>query len=181
MTGARVIAVVGPSGVGKDSVMAGVARALPDLHLVRRVITRASGLGGEAYDAVPTDTFLARANDGAFAVHWAAHGLHYGIPRSVHDHLTAGTDCLINFSRRALGQGARTFPRFMVLNITASPETLAQRLSARGRETASDIAKRLAQANTPLPLGLDVVHLSNDGPLDETVARAVALLQPARA
>ena len=33
MTRGRLIAVVGPSGVGKDSVMAGLARAAPDLSL----------------------------------------------------------------------------------------------------------------------------------------------------
>ena len=51
-SGGRLIAVVGPSGVGKDSVMAGLHGAIPDLHLVRRVITRAPDLGGEDYDAV---------------------------------------------------------------------------------------------------------------------------------
>ncbi|MEO0912102.1 MAG: hypothetical protein AAFY59_03810 [Pseudomonadota bacterium] len=39
MTG-RFIAVVGPSGVGKDSVMAGMAARTGQLKLVRRVITR---------------------------------------------------------------------------------------------------------------------------------------------
>ncbi|MEM6634576.1 MAG: hypothetical protein AAF667_01675 [Pseudomonadota bacterium] len=36
MTQGRLIAVVGPSGVGKDSVMAGIKAAVPELHLVRR-------------------------------------------------------------------------------------------------------------------------------------------------
>ncbi|MGB0905008.1 MAG: phosphonate metabolism protein/1,5-bisphosphokinase (PRPP-forming) PhnN, partial [Mangrovicoccus sp.] len=39
MTG-RFIAVVGPSGVGKDSVMAGLMERRPDLLLAKRVITR---------------------------------------------------------------------------------------------------------------------------------------------
>jgi ribose 1,5-bisphosphokinase len=47
----RLIAVVGPSGVGKDSVIAGLQRRIPDFHLVRRVITRAPELGGEVYDS----------------------------------------------------------------------------------------------------------------------------------
>lgn len=66
----------------------------------------------------------------------------------------------------------------MVLNITASPETLAHRLAARGREGEVDIARRLAQANKTLPDGLNIINLSNDGPLEETIARAAALLQP---
>ncbi|MEQ6203985.1 phosphonate metabolism protein/1,5-bisphosphokinase (PRPP-forming) PhnN [Sulfitobacter sp. HNIBRBA2951] len=179
-SGGRLIAVVGPSGVGKDSVMAGLKGALPDLHLVRRVITRAPDLGGEIYDAVSVAQFEAMVQDEAFAAHWGAHGLHYGIPMSVRHQLAKGTDCLVNFSRTALAQASVVFPRLVVLNITAQPKTLAQRLAARGRESVDEITKRLGQADKPLPKGLDVLHLANDGPLSQTVARAAALLQPLR-
>ncbi|MEL7183582.1 MAG: phosphonate metabolism protein/1,5-bisphosphokinase (PRPP-forming) PhnN [Pseudomonadota bacterium] len=178
MSGGRLIAVVGPSGVGKDSVMEGLHQAVPATHLVRRVITRAPGLGGEAYDAVSPEQFESMVQDEAFAVHWTAHGLSYGIPRTVQGHLAQGTDCLVNFSRGALARAAQVFPRLVVLNITATPETLAERLAARGRESAADIAKRLAQAEKPLPDGLPVIHLSNDGALPQTVARATAQLFP---
>lgn len=159
--------------------MAGLHSAMPKLHLVRRVITRAPELGGEEYDAVSIPQFEALVEDGAFAVHWGAHGLRYGIPVTVKYQLGKGTDCLVNFSRKALGQAAEIFPRFLVLNITARPETLAHRLAMRGRETEEEIAKRLAQAVKPLPEELNVIHLANDGPLSETVARGAALLQPA--
>ncbi|WP_136442177.1 phosphonate metabolism protein/1,5-bisphosphokinase (PRPP-forming) PhnN [Pacificoceanicola onchidii] len=174
----RLIAVVGPSGVGKDSVMRGLGEAMPGLHLVRRVITRAPGLGGEEYDAVTLPAFEDMVENGAFAVHWGAHGLRYGIPQTVRFHLTKGTDCLANFSRGALAEAAETFENFIVLNITATPETLALRLAARGRESAEEIAGRLAVTQKPLPKGLEVIEISNDGPLDETLARAVARLQP---
>jgi len=179
-TTGRLIAVVGPSGVGKDSVMAGLADALPNMHLVRRVITRAPGLGGEDYDAATNAQFASLVDEGAFAVHWQAHGLRYGIPVCVSDQLDTGTDCLVNFSRSALTEAAEIFSRFIVLNVTARPETLASRLAARARETEAEIRKRLAQANKPLPAGLNVLELSNDGPLAETVARGADLLQPAR-
>ncbi|MBC7180357.1 MAG: phosphonate metabolism protein/1,5-bisphosphokinase (PRPP-forming) PhnN [Roseovarius sp.] len=178
MTPGRLIAVVGPSGVGKDSVMHGLADAMPNLHLVRRVITRAPDLDGENYDAVTETQFQDMADNGAFAVHWGAHGLFYGIPQTVRYRVNKGTDCLANFSRKALQAGADAFPDILVLNITARPETLAARLAARGRESETEIAKRLAVAEKPLPEGLDVITLSNDGPLDQTIARAVAQLQP---
>ncbi|MEL6684841.1 MAG: phosphonate metabolism protein/1,5-bisphosphokinase (PRPP-forming) PhnN [Pseudomonadota bacterium] len=180
MTEGRLIAVVGPSGVGKDSVMAGIHAAIPHVHLVRRVITRAPELGGEDYDAVSVSQFQQMAQNGEFALHWGAHDLHYGLPQAVNSRLAEGTDCLANFSRKALGRAAKLFPRFLVLNITAAPQTLARRLAARGRETEEEIAKRLAEADKPLPAELDVIHLSNDGPLEQTVARAVAALQPVK-
>lgn len=161
--------------------MRGIHNVIPKVHLVRRVITRAPDLAGENYDSVSVAAFKQLAENGAFAVHWSAHGLHYGIPRTAMYQLNKGTNCLANFSRRALLDGSRMFPRFTVLNITARPETIAARLAARGRETDDEVAQRLAEADKPLPVGLDVIHLSNDGSLDQTVARAMSLLQPERA
>lgn len=175
----RLIAVVGPSGVGKDSVMRGIHEAMPGTRLVRRVITRAPDLGGEAYDAVTETAFLDMMDNGSFAVHWHAHGLYYGIPQTVRCQVNKGTDFLANFSRKALVAGADAFENFLILNITANSDTLASRLAARGRETAQEIEKRLAQAEKPLPENLRVITLSNDGDLSETVACAVAALQPA--
>ncbi|MFZ5963649.1 phosphonate metabolism protein/1,5-bisphosphokinase (PRPP-forming) PhnN [Thalassococcus sp. BH17M4-6] len=180
MTAGRLIAVTGPSGVGKDSVMRGLCRVMPGLHLVRRVITRAPDLGGEDFDAVSVSEFADMVENGAFAVHWDAHGLSYGIPRTVMYQLNRGTDCLANFSRSALTEAAAAFPNITVLHVTAKPDTLAARLAARGRESEDEIAERLAQAEKNLPDGLDVIQVSNDGPLDQTVAVALARLQPAR-
>lgn len=173
----RLIAVVGPSGVGKDSVMDGICAAVPDLHRVRRVITRAPELGGEDYQAVTSYEFETMAANGSFAVHWGAHDLRYGIPAEIKDKVASGVNCLANFSRKALSEAAEIFPHFLVLHITASPETLASRLAMRGRETEDQIAKRLAQARNPLPSGLDVIHLSNDGKLEDTVCKACSLLK----
>lgn len=172
-----LIAVVGPSGVGKDSVMEGICVSLPDIYRVKRVITRAPELGGEDFKAVSVDEFDTLATNGAFAIHWGAHDLRYGLPVEIREKLASGRNCLANFSRKALSEAAAIFPRFLVLNITASPETLAKRLGMRGRETEEQIAKRLAQAVKPIPSGLDVIHLANDGTLDETVARACELLK----
>lgn len=176
----RLIAVVGASGVGKDSVMAGIHAALPRLHLVRRVITRAPQLGGEDHDAVTAPQFEDMVQNGAFAVHWDAHGLRYGIPVTVKYQLNKGTDCLANFSREVLSEANAIFPRLTVLNITARPEIRARRLAGRGRETQTEIAQRLARTAKPLPQELHVIEMPNDGPLAETVARAVAALQPTR-
>ncbi|MEL7300846.1 MAG: phosphonate metabolism protein/1,5-bisphosphokinase (PRPP-forming) PhnN [Pseudomonadota bacterium] len=175
MTG-RLIAVVGPSGVGKDSVMAGLKEALPNATLVQRVITRHADAGGENYASVTEEEFDNLVVNGAFCIHWRAHGLAYGIPRSVQYQLGLGKLCLVNFSRKALSHAAQIFPNFVVLNITAEPETLARRLARRGRESQEEIARRLSESEKSLPIGLDVRHVSNDGPLGETIARATAIL-----
>lgn len=173
MSKGRLFAVVGPSGVGKDSVMAGIKAAAPDVRLVRRTITRAAELGGEDFEAVSPGAFERAAQAGAFCVHWAAHGLRYGIPADVPEDLARGTDCLANFSRSALLKARAAMPGLSVLYITATPETLANRLAGRGRESAEEIAARLGQAEKPLPEGLDVITVSNDGTLEATVEKAL--------
>ena len=160
--------------------MEGLVAADPSLHLVRRTITRAPELGGEDYEAVSVAAFNEMATGGQFVVHWGAHDLQYGIPASIQTVLAGGQSCLANFSRTALLAGDAAFDRFCVLNITAKPETLASRLKLRDRESEAQIAKRLAQATKPLPDGLNVMTISNDGALDDTVANALSLLQPVR-
>lgn len=173
-------AVVGPSGVGKDTLMQAVAAARPDVALVRRVITRAADLGGEAFDAVEEAAFDARLAAGDFALHWAAHGLRYGIPATARAELAAGRLLLFNGSRAMLAEAAQVFAGLRVLHVTARPEVLAARLAARGREGAREIAARLARAEMPLPAGLAVDEIDNSGALEAAVANVLAVLERAQ-
>lgn len=176
----RLIAVVGPSGVGKDSLIGAMAAERPELGVVRRVISRAPELGGEDFEPVSEARFAELKANGAFCLDWGAHGLRYGIPRRVADDVATGADRLCNLSRGVLGLAAEVFPRLVVLNVTASPETLARRLKGRGRETEAEIVRRLSRT-VDLPDGLVVTTIRNDGRLEDAVAQALAALQPERA
>lgn len=180
MTG-MLIGIVGPSGVGKDSLMQAMADADPGLDLVRRVITRDAGLGGEDFDPVTEAQFRQMQQDGAFCVDWQAHGLFYGIPRDVQKSVANGQTLLVNLSRSVLGEVARRFEPFVVLQVTAKPETLAARLTERGRETAEEIRRRLARPPPFLDTDAQVLTISNDGPIDETAREALRALQAVRA
>ncbi|MGS4944016.1 phosphonate metabolism protein/1,5-bisphosphokinase (PRPP-forming) PhnN [Meridianimarinicoccus sp. RP-17] len=178
MTG-RLIAVVGPSGVGKDSVMRGMEGARPGLLRLRRVITRPPGDPAEDFDAVDEVEFARRMAAGDFVLHWRAHGLSYGVPASLSADLSAGRDVLVNLSRGVLGQAARAFPSMVILRLSAPPAVLAARLRGRGREDAGDIAGRLARDGAVMPPDVPVVDLCNDGPLEATVDRALTAIYPA--
>lgn len=172
MTG-RAFAVVGPSGAGKDSLMA-TAERLPGVMIVRRVITRPTEAGGEPFEAVTDEEFARRQAAGAFALDWTAHGLCYGIPRAAQQAQGQGQTVVMNLSRSVLAAAARAFPGLHVLEIAADPQVLAQRLAARGRETAADIAARLRRAEAPLDAaGLPVTRIDNSG--DLALARAAFL------
>ncbi|MBS8229040.1 phosphonate metabolism protein/1,5-bisphosphokinase (PRPP-forming) PhnN [Vannielia litorea] len=171
----RIIAVVGPSGAGKDTLMAAARAARPEVHLVRRVVTREAATG-EDHRPVSEDTFRQLRAEGAFALSWSAHGLSYGIPREAADRAARGEVVLFNGSRAMLEPAAAAFPGLRVLHITASADALRARLTARGRETPEQIEARLARANLPLPGGLDVTTIDNSGALEESVAQLLAAL-----
>ncbi|WP_158971722.1 phosphonate metabolism protein/1,5-bisphosphokinase (PRPP-forming) PhnN [Chachezhania sediminis] len=177
---APVIAVVGPSGVGKDSVMAALLARDPGIRPVRRVITRAPEAGGEDYQPVTEDVFAGMVAAGAFALHWQAHGLSYGIPATIDgQRAEAGTGVLVNLSRAVLRQAQDRFGTLIVLALEADEAILAERLAARGREDAAGQAKRLGRAALELPEGLARVHrIDNSGALDTAVEAALAALHP---
>lgn len=176
MTG-RMFAVVGPSGVGKDTLMQAVRDQLPSVEVVRRVITRPVEAGGEDFVGISEAAFAERVANGAFALHWTAHGLSYGIPGTVRDTLADGKTVLFNGSRAMLTEAVKVFPNLRIIHVTASDEVLAQRLQARGREGEEDIANRLRRAKQPLPEGLDVVEIENSSALDAAVEAFMEVLQ----
>jgi phosphonate metabolism protein PhnN/1,5-bisphosphokinase (PRPP-forming) len=179
MTGG-LFAVVGPSGAGKDTLMAAAQAARPDIALVRRVITRPEAAGGEAFEGVSEAEFARRLAAGQFALHWRAHGLRYAIPEAELAALPAGPT-LFNGSRAALPVAAARFPDLTVIRVTAPSAVLIERLLARGRETREEIEARVQRASYDLPAGLRVIDVRNDGPLAQGVARFLAALQPVSA
>ena len=166
--GVRVmlVLVVGPSGAGKDTLLEGARRALPEARFVRRVITRPTAAGGEDHEAVTTEAFDRRS----FALQWEAHGLRYGIPADIADDLAAGRLVIANVSRGIIADAAARFDA-RVVEVTAPPDVLAARLAARGRETAADVAARLARS---VPMTGGAIQVMNDGSVEEGVARFVA-------
>ena len=177
MTG-RVFAVVGPSGVGKDTLLQGAVAASPALHWARRTVTRPESAGGEPFEGVAPGEFAALSRAGLFALEWAAHGLSYGIRATEFEGLHRGHDVLFNGSRVAVPCALVQFPGLTVLRISAPSRILADRLVARGRESLADIQARLARASYEVPAGPPVIDIANDSTPDVGVARLLAAIQP---
>lgn len=176
----KLALVVGPSGAGKDTLIAGAkARLAHDPRFVfpRREITRAADAGGEDHVAVTPEDFRRRRAAGDYALAWEAHDLGYGVPASIVADLTVGRTVVVNVSRTVIADARARFGDVRVLNITAPAEVLAARLIARGRETADDVAQRVARAEVIAVTGEGVVDVVNDSGVEAGVDRFVAALK----
>jgi ribose 1,5-bisphosphokinase len=160
--------IVGPSGAGKDTLIAAARTAL-DARFVfpRRVITRPSEPDGEDHEVTDELSFAARERAGAFALSWRAHGLAYGIPASIAEELAAGKHVVANVSRAVVAVARARFVRTHIILVTAPAEVLRARLEARGREGGAAIDERLGRAQDVAPDSVIV-----NGGAAETAAQA---------
>lgn len=147
LPGALVL-VVGPSGSGKDSLMRLACQKLADdpfYLFVTRYITRefAAEEDAEKHEPLSRELFAMLRDYRFFSLSWEVHGLFYGIPRAVENHLSEGRCVIANVSRTVIADARARFENVHVVNVTASPEVLAARLAARGRESTVEITHRL--------------------------------------
>jgi len=171
--------VVGPSGVGKDSVMDGLKLALSDTLIApRRFITRPDGAGGEDHLTLTEGEFARFLACERFFLHWNAHGLRYGIASETRKLLEQGHSVMLNVSRSVISDAEAKWPRTAVISIRTSPEVLKARLSARGRETEDDIEERLERAGAFKVQARDLLEVENSGSLDASVATVLSFIQP---
>ncbi|MEJ0011766.1 MAG: phosphonate metabolism protein/1,5-bisphosphokinase (PRPP-forming) PhnN [Bauldia sp.] len=177
-----LVAVVGPSGAGKDTLIShardtllGDARYL----FVRRVVTRPAG-PFEDHDTTTEAEFTRREANGDFALSWRAHGLSYGVPLAVLGAVEGGVIAVCNLSRGALSDARRRFPRVVTLLVTAPNAVIAARLAARGRESEEEAARRLdRESRVSKAISADRV-VSNDSTREEGGRKFVLCLERIR-
>lgn len=175
----RLVLVVGPSGGGKDTLIAGARSACQgDSSVVfpQRVVTRPSS-SFEDNATLTGDEFKKAAADGAFALWWEAHGHAYGIPSSIDGDIRAGRTVVCNVSRGIVAQSRQRYAAVKAVLVTAPEAVLQQRLAGRNRISDGDIGSRLARSAKPeTAIDADVV-IENTGPVEAGVQR---LLQAIR-
>ena len=148
------VAVVGPSGAGKDTLLRIAAERLADdpwLRFARRVVTREGDPAIEDHETLGEAAFGEAEAAGAFCLSWRAHGLCYGLPARLDEELRRGVTVVANVSRHAVAAAAERFERLAVVEITAPKEVRLERIAARGREDRAAIEQRLARAAPPAP------------------------------
>jgi ribose 1,5-bisphosphokinase len=173
------IAVVGPSGAGKDTILAHLKTVLPaaDFAYPPRIISRPPD-ASEASRFLAAAAFPAARARGEFLIDWQAHGLFYAIPDSARQDLEQGRHVLVNLSRAALPALRATGLPVLVVHVTARADILEQRLRARGRELDAEQQARLARGAV-LDHAVEAdIRIENNDTIEAAVHLLTAALMP---
>jgi ribose 1,5-bisphosphokinase len=176
------VAVAGPSGVGKDTII-NYARARlagrPQFAFARRIITRTADAGSEDHETLSAEDFARARAAGRFALVWQAHGLDYALPAAIDTDIAAGTIVVANISRQLIDALKARYQRFLLVVVSAHRDVIAARLKARGRESDAEIVARLNRIAVEDTVRYEAVRLENSGPPEQAGERFVSILEGA--
>lgn len=182
-----VMVVSGPSGVGKDAVIARIRERRYPVHVVVTATTRpmrANERDGVNYVFLDDAAYDRTVAENGFLERAEVYGYRYGVPKDqVRDALASGLDVIIKIDV----QGAETIKRLnpegvFVFLAPPSMDELERRLRERKSEAAVDLERRLDTARQEMarmPM-FDYVVVNESGALDETAEALEAIMRAER-
>lgn len=159
-----LVVVSGPSGVGKSTIVAELARRRPQVVPIVTATTRprrAGEMDKVHYHFLTDEQFAALLRDGGLLEHATVHGHLYGTPiEQVRGILAAGRDAVLTIDP----QGARSVramvpDALLIFVMPPSIEDLADRLARRGSEDPESLAVRWRDAQSEMAASGDYDHV----------------------
>ncbi|MEO9328553.1 guanylate kinase [Gordonia aurantiaca] len=182
-TRGRLIVLVGPSAVGKSTVVAKVRDAIPDLFFSVSATTRDPRPGevdGRDYHFVSAEDFD-KMIEGDELLEWAE--IHGGLQRSgtplspVLAALEAGKPVLLEVDLVGARNVVKRLPEATTVFLAPpSWDELVARLTNRGTETPEAIERRLATAKVEMAAQDEFDHVIVNNEVDRAASELVSLL-----
>lgn len=152
----KLIVIVGPTAVGKGTVVDFIVKNFAGFHLSVSATTRDPRPGeieGKSYFFLSPEEFDGLIANGQMLEYATVHGLNkYGTPRKpVLEALDRGENVILEIDIQGARQVRQTMPEAKFVFIAPpSWDELVRRLTGRGTESAEEQAKRLETAREEL-------------------------------
>ena len=178
-----LVVISGPSGVGKDAVLAELKKLPQPWHFAVTATTRPPRPGeqdGIDYIFLDTDTFSTMRERDQFLECAQVYDRWYGVPRSqVRQGFAAGKDVILKIDVQGAATVRQLAPEALfIFLLPGSLAELAQRLTQRQTETAAEAQLRLQTAQQELAQvrNYDYRVINQDGGLTPAAADIAAII-----
>ena len=182
-----LVVISGPSGVGKDAVIAEMRTSQPGLAFAVTATTRPMRPGevdGRDYVFLTSKQFGAMLASDGFLEHAEVYGNRYGVPREgVRAALEAGRDVIVKIDIQGAATIRRIAPDALLIFLAApSAGELERRLRTRKTDSPRQIEVRIetAQHETQQAAWFDVTIVNETGAVSQTVARIIEAMEEER-
>jgi len=179
-----LIVISGPSGVGKDSVLAGLKKNSPNLQFITTLTTRQPRPGevdGRDYTFVSRKKFNELKDKNELLEYAQVYGNWYGPPKAaVREALQDGKDAILRVDVQGVKNIRKIAPEAVFIFLApASLTELEKRLKNRYTETPAGLALRLKIARDEMKqVGIfDYVVVNRQGQLDAAVSEIQSIIK----
>lgn len=168
--GNKIVLIVGPSGVGKDTLLKSIKGEIK-ANFITRYITRKPD-ENEANYYIDDEAFEFLDDENYFISTWEAHENRYGIATS---HIKKGLN-IISVSRGVIKDFEDRFDDVTTISITIPKDELFKRLKNRAREDEKQIEKRVQRCYQIID-AKNLIEFDNSKTLDESVKDFIQLVK----
>jgi len=184
ITNPLLLVLSGPSGAGKDAVLARLKEQNLPLRFITTVTTRpkrSCEQEGKDYCFVSVAEFQRMIENDELIEHANVYGNMYGVPRrAVEQALGGDKDIMLKLDIQGAATVRKIMPQSVLIFLApACRDDLATRLGGRQTESASDLELRLKTADLEmdkLPM-FDYLVVNHQGKIDDVVADIKAIIR----